>query len=165
MRNIIAILMAAISIFTAGFASAASTTCNPVARYQTPITSVTDTNLVLAVARTATVLNYNDIDAAWSLTSAAGIKFSGDFSTNMVITAPTSVALSSGTKTANMNLVSRCGTAGYAADKTLGSDCGAAFATGPDGLLYLSIFPTSILLAQDSGATYAGSITITIDYQ
>lgn len=159
------LLMAAISVLITGIASAASTTCNPVARYQTPITSVTDTNLVLAVARTATVLSYNDVDVAWSLSTAAGIKFSGDFATNMVISAPTSVVLSSGTKTATMALVSRCNTAGYAANKTAGTDCGAAFATGADGLLYLSIFPTSILLAQDSGATYAGSITITIDYQ
>lgn len=165
MKNKIFSLMAVLSLVLAGIASAANTTCNPVARFQTPITSVTDTNIVLAVARTATVLSYNDIDAAWSLSTAAGIKFSADFATNMVISAPTTVALSSGTKTANMALVSRCDTAGYAANKTAGTDCGATFATGADGLLYLSVFPTSLVLAQDAGATYAGSITITIDYQ
>lgn len=151
------------ALILTGQAFAASITVSPQAQYMTALTVATESNMALNVGRTPGVLSYSDAGVGWALSTKAGLKITGDPSTSLLVTVPATVNLTSSTKTATLSVTGRCDQGGYAANKSGGADCASA-STGTDGIIYLAVFPTSLSLGQDAGASYTGSLTVTVDY-
>lgn len=131
-----------------------------------PITITKEADVTVSVGRTPGTTSYNDGSAAFSVTSYAKFKVSSDSNTSLTLTIPASSTLTkqSGTETATLNFACRNDASAYPADKNGGATCGATATTSGTGELYLAMFPTSITFDSDTAGTYAGTVTISINY-
>lgn len=127
-----------------------------------PVTITKNTDLSLTVTRVPGQTTYS----SFTIASAAQFKVTADINTNVNLTVPSQVTLtrSGGTETANLNLTCRRDTVTYPADSLAGTDCGTVATTSATGELYLSLFPSSMVFASDTTGTYAGTVTISVNY-
>lgn len=161
-RNILLTVFAMALLVSQSFG--ASLTVSPTATYQSPITVQTDNNMSLSVARVNGTYDYFENGAGWNLQQKADIKISGDTGLGVLITVPPTVTLTSGVTTATMDVDGRCNSGSYPVNHLGGSACTGTW-TISGGAVYLSAFPTGLHLPPlDSGGTYKGVMTVSIDY-
>ncbi len=130
-----------------------------------PIVIAKNNDTAVYIARQAGTSTYTDASTGFQLTSAANFSLTADLNRAVTIVSPNSVNLTSGANTATATLVCRASQASLPATKTDGTDCASAVTTGNDGKLYISIFPTELVFANE-GATgsYTGTINISVNY-
>lgn len=109
-------------------------------------------------------LVYNAADPGWQIKSYARFRVTGNANAPVTVTIPATVALSQSPNTATAAVVGRCKLGSYATSSTDGSDCSTGISIGPDGVLFISVFPTSNTLNQDLTGTYVGPLTIMVVY-
>lgn len=120
-------------------------------------------NMEVVLTRTVGKLSYNDTEPDWRLKSPANFKITGNPSVALVITTPATVALTVSGKTGTATIVTRCKTGSYPTSKTDGVSC-TGVTNGADNYLYVSSFPVSVVIDQDSSGAYVGSEVLTVTY-